>query len=37
MDFKKPSVNTPLSICYCDRAAIIIVALFLENSRETVF
>lgn len=28
VDFKKPSVNLPVSICYCDRSAVIIMALF---------
>lgn len=32
VDFKEPSVNLPVSICYCDCAAIIIImALFLTN------
>lgn len=34
VDFKKPSVNLPVSICYCDCSAIIIVALFPAKLKE---
>lgn len=37
VDFKKPSVSLPVSICYCDCSAVIIVPLFPAHESEKIF